>query len=203
MKIKCSNVRSFAQYLACYKTPVNIPWWKWKCYFLSCVQLCDSMDCSLPAPLPTEFFSKKYQIAICFSRGSSRPKDRTQVLQIASRFFTIWVKITNQWNVLLPPPKWKQTGITNVDLAMGRAVSHLSTPALFFFFGLQKTCSRESYIMTPRTPSQRALILLARWSLDCFSWCVSTGKKIIKLMPVWSLAEAGTAMGCIIYDFFL
>ena len=64
MKIKCSNVKSFAQYLACYKTPVNIPWWKWKCYFLSCVQLCDSMDCSLPVPLPLEFSSKEYCIAI-------------------------------------------------------------------------------------------------------------------------------------------
>ena len=89
MKIKCSNVKSFAQYLAHYKTPVNIPWWKWKCYFLSCVQFCDSMDCSLPAPLPTEFSSKEYWMAICFSRGSSRPKDRTHVSHTARRIFTI------------------------------------------------------------------------------------------------------------------
>ena len=107
MKIKCSNVRSFAQYLACYKTPVNIPWWKWKCYFLSCVQLCDSMDCSLPAPLPTEFFSKKYQIAICFSRGSSRPKDRTHVSHVAHSIFTIWAtRKAALWLYMLTAIRW-------------------------------------------------------------------------------------------------
>ena len=29
-------------------------------------------------------------VAIHFSRGSSQPRDQTQVSQIASRFFTVW-----------------------------------------------------------------------------------------------------------------
>ena len=53
--------------------------------------LCDPMDCSLPGssihgvlqPRTLEW------AAISFSRGSSRPRDRTQVSHIAGRHFTI------------------------------------------------------------------------------------------------------------------
>ena len=30
-------------------------------------------------------------VAIPFSRGSSQPRDQTQVFRIAGRFFTVWV----------------------------------------------------------------------------------------------------------------
>ena len=32
------------------------------------------------------------QVAISFSRGSSRPRDQTQVSHTAGRFFTIWAR---------------------------------------------------------------------------------------------------------------
>ena len=52
--------------------------------------LCDLMDCSPP----TSFFHESFQarilewVAFTFSRGSSQPRDRTQVSQIAGRFVT-------------------------------------------------------------------------------------------------------------------
>ena len=42
--------------------------------------------------------------AIPFSRGSSGPRDRTQVSCIAGRFFTVWAT-----REALLPPKWAQS----------------------------------------------------------------------------------------------
>ena len=68
----------------------------------SCPTLCDPMDCSLPGssvhgifqvwilewglPLP----SPGVGVAIAFSRGSCRPRDRTWVSRIVGRRFTVW-----------------------------------------------------------------------------------------------------------------
>ena len=58
----------------------------------SCPTLCDPMDCSLPASSIHGIFQARVlkQIAISFSRGSSWPRDRTQVSHIVNRCFTIW-----------------------------------------------------------------------------------------------------------------
>ena len=77
----------------------------WSSFFLSyiayitvlsrsvfCPTLCDPMDCSLPG------FSVHGDppgkntgvVAMPCSRGSSQPRDQTQVSRIAGRFFTIW-----------------------------------------------------------------------------------------------------------------
>ena len=58
----------------------------------SCLILCDPMGCSLPGSsvhgtLPARILER---IAIPFSRGSSWPRDQTQVPHLAGRFFTIW-----------------------------------------------------------------------------------------------------------------
>ena len=56
----------------------------------SCPTLCDTMDCSLPG------FHGIFQarvpgwVVISFSRGSSQPRDRTQVCRTAGRGFTLW-----------------------------------------------------------------------------------------------------------------
>ena len=50
----------------------------------SCPTLSDPTDCSLPGSIVLEW------IAISFSRGSSQPKDRTQVSRIVDRRFTVW-----------------------------------------------------------------------------------------------------------------
>ena len=48
--------------------------------------LCNPMDCSLPG-LSMGFSKQEYS---SFCRGSSRPRDRTQIPCIAGGFFTIW-----------------------------------------------------------------------------------------------------------------
>ena len=50
------------------------------------------MNCSLPGSSVHGIFQARILecVAIPFSRGSSRPRDRTQVYHIAGRFFTIW-----------------------------------------------------------------------------------------------------------------
>ena len=58
----------------------------------SCPTLCDHMDCSLSGSSVHGIFQARVLewIAISFSRGSSRPRNRTQVSRIAGRCFTVW-----------------------------------------------------------------------------------------------------------------
>ena len=58
----------------------------------SCLTLCDPMDCSPPGSSVHGIFQARVLewVAISFSRGSSQPRDRTQVSRIAGRHFTVW-----------------------------------------------------------------------------------------------------------------
>ena len=59
---------------------------------LSRVRLCGPMDCGLPGSSVPEIFQARVLEwgAIAFSRGSSRPRDRTRVSRIIGRCFTLW-----------------------------------------------------------------------------------------------------------------
>ena len=56
----------------------------------SCLTLCNPMDCSPPGSSVHGILQARIleSAAIPFSRGSSRPRDQTQVSHIAGRFFT-------------------------------------------------------------------------------------------------------------------
>ena len=58
----------------------------------SCPALCDPMDCGLPDSSIHGIFQATVLewVTISFSRGSSQPRDRTQVSRIAGRRFTLW-----------------------------------------------------------------------------------------------------------------
>ena len=58
----------------------------------SCWILCDPMDCSPPGSSVHGILQARILewVAIPFSRGSSRPRDRTLVSPITGRFFTVW-----------------------------------------------------------------------------------------------------------------
>ena len=58
----------------------------------SCPTLCDPMDCSLSGSSVHGIFQARVLewIAISFSRGSFRPRNRTRVSRIAGRRFTVW-----------------------------------------------------------------------------------------------------------------
>ena len=57
----------------------------------SCPTLCDPMDCSPPSSSVHGILQARILewVAISFSRGSSRPRDRTQVSFIAGRCFNL------------------------------------------------------------------------------------------------------------------
>ena len=57
----------------------------------SCPTLCDPVDCSLPGSSVHGILQARILewVAISFSRGSSRPRDQTQMSRIAGRCFTL------------------------------------------------------------------------------------------------------------------
>ena len=58
----------------------------------SCPTLCDPMDCSLPGFSVHGILQARILewITISFSRGSPRPRDRTQISHIGGRCFNLW-----------------------------------------------------------------------------------------------------------------
>ena len=65
---------------------------KWREVAQSCLTLCDPMDYSLQGSSVHGILQARVLewVAISFSRGSSRPRDRTRVSLIAGRCFTVW-----------------------------------------------------------------------------------------------------------------
>ena len=59
---------------------------------LSRVELCNPVDCSPPGPSVHGILQARILewVAVSLSRGSSKPRDWTQVSCFASGFFTIW-----------------------------------------------------------------------------------------------------------------
>ena len=57
-----------------------------------CLTLCDPVDCGLPGSSVHRILQARTLewVAISFSRGSSRPMDRTRVSRIAGRCFNLW-----------------------------------------------------------------------------------------------------------------
>ena len=65
--------------------------WKWK--LLSHVQLCEPTDYTVRGILQATVLE---WVAFPFSRGSSQPRDQTQVSSIAGGFFTSWATRESQ-----------------------------------------------------------------------------------------------------------
>ena len=77
--------------------------WRTKCVCVLvaqlCPTLCDPMDCSPPGFFVHGILQARILewVAISFSRGSSWPRDQTQVSCFAGRFFTIWANWVVQY----------------------------------------------------------------------------------------------------------
>ena len=80
---------------------------KWSEVTQSCPILCDPMDSSLPGSSVHGIFQARILewVAISFSRGSSQPRDWTQVSHIAGRHFTIWAKCNFRFSLF--PERFK------------------------------------------------------------------------------------------------
>ena len=85
---------SFMQMFSCKGKSIEIAFLekKWSDVAQSCPTLCDPVDCSLQGSSVHGIFQARVLewVAISFSRGSSRPRDQTQVFCIAGRHFTVW-----------------------------------------------------------------------------------------------------------------
>ena len=81
-----------------------------------CLSLCDPMGCSLPGLSVHGIFQARIleRVVISFSRGSSQPRDQTQVSCTAGRFFTIWA-----------PGIWVQLGPWNRASLLAQTVKNL------------------------------------------------------------------------------
>ena len=109
-KVTC-GIHSFTNFILClFKTTFGMkPYlWCWKLIFHSihgivcvcvcvwvtqlCPTLCNTMECSSPGSSIHEITQARILewVAIPFSRGSSQPRDQTQVSRIGGKFFTIW-----------------------------------------------------------------------------------------------------------------
>ena len=99
----CYNMADPWKYSAKWKKPdtkghmlrcdsVYIKCLKWSEVTQSCPTLCDPVDCSPPRSSVHGIFQARILEwgAISFSRGSSRPRDRTQVSHVAGRCFNLW-----------------------------------------------------------------------------------------------------------------
>ena len=81
----------------------------------SCLTLCDPVDSSPPYSSVHGILQAKILewVAISFSRGSSWPRDRTQVSRIAGRCFNLWA--TREAHAE-PQGKPKNTGVGSLSL---------------------------------------------------------------------------------------
>ena len=91
----------------------------------SCLTLCDPMHCSPPGSSVHGILQGRILgwVAMPFSRGSSQPRDQTQVSWIVGRFFTIWA-IREAHYLSVNRPK-KREVIAPSDHPGGSAVKNL------------------------------------------------------------------------------
>ena len=76
----------------------------------SCPTLCDPMDYTIHSILQVSILE---WVAFPFSRGSSQPRDQTQVSRIAGGFFTSWATREARETNKVHLKKWKETGQIN------------------------------------------------------------------------------------------
>ena len=88
------------------------------------VWLCDSVDRSLPGSSVHRILQARILewVAILFSRGSSRPRDLTQVSCIAGGFFTIW---TTRGVCCGKPQFWHSLPRDRASDSTGISISHI------------------------------------------------------------------------------
>ena len=103
---------------------------KWNEIAQSCLTLCDPMDCSPPGSSLHGILQARILewVAIPFSRGSSQPRDWTQVSRIAGRHFNLWAtREVPGDGILLNHKKEENTAIcNNMDRPGGHMLSEIS-----------------------------------------------------------------------------
>ena len=99
----------------------------------------DPMDCSLPgSPVHGILQTRILEwVAIPFSRGSSQPRDLTQLSHIAGRFFTLWAIREACLSHAEPNPTslpWQQSPTWSYSLALPIPLTWSPTTYLYHLF---------------------------------------------------------------------
>ena len=84
--VQSSNLIQISLYLSSFESEyVFIRFWVCAKLLQSCLTLCNPMDCSPQAPLSMGFFRHEISdgVAMCFSKGSSWPRDRTHMSSVS------------------------------------------------------------------------------------------------------------------------
>ena len=121
----------------------------------SCPTLCNPTDCSPPGSSVHGIFQARVLqwVTISSSRGSSRPRDWTQVSHIAGRRFTVWA--TREYNGILFCNK-REWG-TNTCYNMDKAWKHYAkwkkpdTKDAILYDFIYMTCSEETTLLRQKT----------------------------------------------------
>ena len=116
----------------------------------SCLTLCHAMDCSLPGSSVHGILQARVLewVAIAFSRGSSRPKDRTWVSHIPGRHFNLWVtreaqsesEVVQSYLTLCDPMDCSLPGSSLQGILQARILKKTHAPL----------CSQQHYLQLPR-----------------------------------------------------
>ena len=127
---------------------------KWSEVAQSCPTLCNPMDCILPGSSIHGIFQARVLewVTISFSRGSSRPQDRTEVSRIAGRRFTVWD--TREAKCLIPfqPQAQARCHLDQVEGWM-RLLRCGSSKALSqVWFSLEDLWTAEMSYLSPTNP---------------------------------------------------
>ena len=112
-----------------------------------CPTLWDLIDCiALQAPLSTGILQARILewVAMASSRGSSQPRDRTQVSHIAGGFFTIWAtrearKTVSWFHFFLKCPEILYTYRHDWGEILGRSISDFLDRSIYIFDRCCKT----------------------------------------------------------------
>ena len=133
---------------------------------------CDPMDCSLPGSSVHGILQARVLewVAISFSRGSSRPRDQTQVSRIAGRFFTLWATREAQIEAIVSLKGWRQKILQKLKEKLLKAMTaffvifwaviyeisfHFESSLIFYHFSLRYSMHEYCRQIDPQNESIR------------------------------------------------
>ena len=142
----------------------------------SCPTLCDPTDRSLPGSSIHGIFQARILewVAISFSRGSSRPRDQTEVSRIVDRRFTVWAtreKSLLTWvSLFFHPDMLKRSGYCSADCSTSCSFLVASIWHLWSLFLSEQDCRSRVPWIRVKNISDGHTFQTRCYSSYCVTW---------------------------------